>query len=121
MILDIFDILFSCLYQVNISVSDSNDNPPVFRPASYATSVPEDAPIHSLILTVSAHDADAGQNGQIAYAFTARTQEKMGEVFSIDASTGEIYLTQELDFETENSYQLVVVASDSHNEGNIFS
>ena len=44
--------------QVIVDVTDTNDNPPIFSPASYAAEIEENMKIGSSILTVTATDAD---------------------------------------------------------------
>ena len=44
--------------QVIVNVTDTNDNPPIFSPGSYAAEIEENMKIGSSILTVTATDAD---------------------------------------------------------------
>ncbi|GIY65600.1 fat-like cadherin-related tumor suppressor homolog [Caerostris extrusa] len=53
--------------EVIVTVTDTNDITPTFYPSSYEVSVPEDKPLHSSILQISAHDPDLGINGEIYY------------------------------------------------------
>ncbi len=46
--------------KINIIVLDANDNAPVFSQSVYTALVPENAPMGSLILKISATDADQG-------------------------------------------------------------
>lgn len=46
---------------VRVSVSDVNDNQPVFAQSVYEVSVDEDQDVGSTILTVSANDEDEGK------------------------------------------------------------
>ncbi|XP_069628836.1 protocadherin gamma-B5-like isoform X10 [Haliaeetus albicilla] len=55
--------------QLCINVTDANDNPPVFAQDRYRASLREDAPPRSMVLNVSASDADAGTNARITYGF----------------------------------------------------
>ncbi|XP_054890410.1 protocadherin gamma-B5-like [Poeciliopsis prolifica] len=52
---------------IHVTVLDANDNAPVFTQAVYKASVPENAPPETLVITVSATDADEGVNGDILY------------------------------------------------------
>jgi|SRR6218665_1142967 len=50
---------------VTVRVLDSNDNDPVFLQDSYEVFIVENMPLNSVILRVSAADADIGANGQV--------------------------------------------------------
>ncbi|XP_070544624.1 protocadherin Fat 4-like isoform X2 [Ptychodera flava] len=78
-----------------ITVTDINDNEPVFSEDSYSFSVNESATIDSSVGRVSASDIDDGVKGQIvSYDIT-----DSDGVFYINNSTGEIFLARELDYE----------------------
>ena len=97
---------------INVTVTDSNDNPPVFKNASYVINVREDFHINETLVTVTATDSDLGLNGRVLYSFNSRTQRKYGSMFSIKPHTGDIVLRRVFDYHTESSYHLVVGASD---------
>ncbi|KAM6999944.1 LOW QUALITY PROTEIN: uncharacterized protein LKV04_004893 [Tautogolabrus adspersus] len=96
---------------IHVTVLDANDNVPVFSPAVYKASLPENSPLGTVVLTVSATDADEGLNGDVTYDF-GHISEDMKSIFSIDHKTGEIQLTATIDFETASSYELRVTAKD---------
>ncbi|NXI22211.1 PCDGD protein, partial [Sterrhoptilus dennistouni] len=54
--------------RIRVTVLDANDNAPVFSQAEYTVRVPEDVPVGSVLVTVTATDADVGLNGQIKYS-----------------------------------------------------
>ncbi|NXM47596.1 PCDGF protein, partial [Gymnorhina tibicen] len=54
--------------RIRVTVVDANDNAPVFSQAEYTVRVPEDVPVGSTLVTVTATDADEGQNGQVKYS-----------------------------------------------------
>ena len=85
--------------KVNITITDQNDNPPVFSEMEYNVTVQENSPVNSSILVVTASDADSGDNGQVSYKFSSRTSSKILEVFTINDTTGEITLLSILDYE----------------------
>ena len=58
----------STLVTVLVTVSDVNDNPPIFSQASYTTSIFDNAPIGSSVAMVAATDGDVGTNAQIWYS-----------------------------------------------------
>ncbi|XP_052628187.1 LOW QUALITY PROTEIN: uncharacterized protein LOC128134493 [Harpia harpyja] len=97
--------------QLCINVTDANDNPPVFAHDSYRASLREDAPPGSVVLNVSASDADAGTNARITYGF-GETPAKVLQKFVVDAESGTITLQEALDFEDTRGYTLLVEARD---------
>ena len=96
---------------VKITVTDYNDNEPVFSDYSLNTVkyIPEDRPPGTFVFPVSATDADRGNNAQISYTIT---DGNVGRAFNIDGATGKIYVASELDFEQRSTYELTIVASD---------
>ncbi|NWI55638.1 PCDGE protein, partial [Calyptomena viridis] len=54
--------------QLRVTVLDANDNAPVFSEAEYTVHVPEDVPVGSVLITVTATDADEGQYGHVKYS-----------------------------------------------------
>ncbi|XP_026135743.1 protocadherin gamma-A11-like isoform X14 [Carassius auratus] len=96
---------------IHVTVLDANDNAPVFSQAVYKVSLPENAPLDTVVVTVSATDADEGQNGEVTYEFGHVSESDM-MVFSIDSGSGKITLTGALDFENESSFELPIQATD---------
>ncbi|XP_070769965.1 uncharacterized protein [Enoplosus armatus] len=96
---------------IHVTVLDANDNAPVFSQTVYKASLPENSPLDTVVVTVSATDADDGVNGEVTYDFghVSETDEKL---FSIDAKTGEIRVIGTMDFEKKNSFELRVMAKD---------
>ncbi|NXC10583.1 PCDGE protein, partial [Orthonyx spaldingii] len=97
--------------QLWINVTDANDNPPVFAQDRYRVSLREDAPPGSIVMNVSASDADAGSNARITYGF-GKMPAKVLQKFVVDAESGTISLQEELDFEDTRGYTLLVEARD---------
>uniref|UniRef100_A0A8D0QTT7 Protocadherin Fat 4 n=1 Tax=Sus scrofa TaxID=9823 RepID=A0A8D0QTT7_PIG len=93
--------------QVNVTVQDINDNPPVFGSSHYQAGVPEDATVGSSVLQVAAADADEGTNADIRY----RLQDE-GTPFQMDPETGLITVREPLDYEARRQYSLTVQAMD---------
>ncbi|XP_062250201.1 protocadherin beta-15-like [Platichthys flesus] len=96
---------------IHITVLDANDNAPVFNQALYEASVPENAQLDTVVIAVSATDADAGANGDITYSFD-HVSEDHATLFSLDQKTGEIRVTGSIDYETETSIELRIRAKD---------
>ncbi|KAM9769368.1 protocadherin-23 [Menidia menidia] len=98
--------------QVSVRVLDENDNPPVFNQTEYHASVREDAPVPSVVCQVQASDRDLGDNGRITYEINRR-QSDPNAVFSINETTGMVYLNKPLDFETQAFHELIISARDN--------
>ncbi|KAI4501460.1 hypothetical protein M0802_003337 [Mischocyttarus mexicanus] len=96
---------------VNVTVQDVNDNPPIFNQTRYSASVPENATVGTPVLAVNATDADAGENGRIEYSINRRQSDR-GEMFRIDPESGMVYVNKALDFESKDRHELVIVARD---------
>ncbi|XP_066573621.1 protocadherin beta-15-like [Amia ocellicauda] len=94
-----------------INVLDANDNAPVFSQAVYKASVLENSPKGTLVITVSATDADKGTNGQITYYMNHIT-DRNGNLFTVNPDSGEIKVSGLVDFEKDKHYQLNIVAKD---------
>ncbi|XDA76990.1 hypothetical protein R6Z07F_007134 [Ovis aries] len=96
---------------VYIEVVDINDNAPEFEQPFYRVKIPEDSPKGFLVVKVSATDVDIGVNGEISYSLS-QASEDVSKTFEINAMTGEIRLKKQLDFETTQSYEVSIEASD---------
>ncbi|XP_069027772.1 protocadherin gamma-A4-like isoform X28 [Embiotoca jacksoni] len=96
---------------IHVTVLDANDNAPVFSQAVYKASVPENSPPDTIVIIVSATDADEGVNGQVTYDF-GHVSDNDINVFSIDPKTGEIKVTGVIDFEESSSFEMKVEAKD---------
>ncbi|XP_003829186.2 protocadherin beta-15 [Pan paniscus] len=97
--------------QILILVLDANDNAPEFAQALYEVQVPENSPVGSLVVKVSARDLDTGTNGEISYSLYYSSEE-INKPFELSSLSGEIRLIKKLDFETMSSYDLDIEASD---------
>ncbi|XP_043983715.1 protocadherin gamma-C5-like [Gambusia affinis] len=98
--------------QITVNVLDINDNIPAFEKTLYKVSVAENAAEGALIVQTKATDSDENQNGEIEYSFGAHTSESVLSVFSIDPTSGKIFLKGKLDFETDANFELDVSAKD---------
>ncbi|XP_059681587.1 protocadherin gamma-A2-like [Gavia stellata] len=97
--------------RIRVAVLDANDNAPVFRQAEYTVRVPEDVPVGSALVTVTAADADEGLNGDVKYSLK-HVSDMASEILQLDSATGAITLVRSLDFEEGDSYELEVQAED---------
>ncbi|XP_060800580.1 fat-like cadherin-related tumor suppressor homolog isoform X2 [Amyelois transitella] len=99
----------SDLASVNITITDSNDNAPVFSQASYEARVREDAILGTKVLQVIADDSDSGANGRVTYSIFRGDPDGH---FSVDADTGYVSVASPLDRETVPLYSLELRARD---------
>ncbi|XP_074912530.1 protocadherin gamma-A2-like [Buteo buteo] len=97
--------------RIRVAVLDANDNAPVFSQAEYTLRVPEDVPVGSTLVTVTATDADEGIYGRVKYSFH-KIPESSSELFYLDSETGQISLKEDLDFEEISSHELEVQGED---------
>uniref|UniRef100_A0A4W6BX21 Cadherin domain-containing protein n=1 Tax=Lates calcarifer TaxID=8187 RepID=A0A4W6BX21_LATCA len=98
----------SCM--LSISILDENDNSPSFPKSSLSVDVLENMRIGELVASVTATDADSGQNADITYSITATNNHG---TFSISPNTGSIFLVKKLDYETQSFYKLNITAKDN--------
>nr|XP_015832207.2 protocadherin gamma-A12-like [Nothobranchius furzeri] len=96
---------------IHVKVLDANDNVPVFTQNIYKASLPENAALDTLIITVSANDADSGQYGEVTYGFNRLSGQK-SNMFSLHPKTGEVRVVGAIDFEKESLHEMQISAKD---------
>ncbi|XP_066556278.1 protocadherin Fat 4 [Amia ocellicauda] len=102
---------YSSYIKIHISISDVNDNAPVFTRSSYRCEVFENMPA-SLVCQVLAVDLDRGFNGEVQYSILTGDTEN---TFTVDADTGVIRTRKSIDREKTWVYNLTVQARDKGN------
>ncbi|XP_060936154.1 protocadherin beta-15-like [Limanda limanda] len=98
---------------IHVTVLDANDNAPVFERAVYKASLLENAAVDTVVVAVSASDADEGINGEVTYEFS-RISERAKKVFSLNSKSGEIKVIGPLDFESNSKYEMRIDAKDGY-------
>ncbi|XP_046509161.1 cadherin-23 isoform X5 [Equus quagga] len=93
---------------VYLEIVDINDNNPIFDQPSYQEAVFEDVPVGTVILTVTATDADSGNFALVEYSLG----DGEGK-FAINPVTGDIYVLSSLDREKKDHYILTALAKDN--------
>uniref|UniRef100_UPI0014452F3F protocadherin gamma-A11-like n=1 Tax=Epinephelus lanceolatus TaxID=310571 RepID=UPI0014452F3F len=96
---------------IHVTVLDANDNAPVFSQAVYKASLPENSPVGTVVVTVSATDADEGVNGDVTYDFGHVTDD-VRTIFSIDRKVGDIRVIGSVDYEATTSFEIRLKAKD---------
>uniref|UniRef100_A0A4W3IGZ8 Protocadherin-16 n=1 Tax=Callorhinchus milii TaxID=7868 RepID=A0A4W3IGZ8_CALMI len=98
---------------VYITVTDINDNPPLFSypesESEITVKVLEAQPEGTFLTTLFAKDPDAGENGTVIYSIS----EDISNSFKIDAQTGELRTSKVLMYSQVSHYKITVVASDA--------
>ncbi|NXX50826.1 CELR3 protein, partial [Tricholaema leucomelas] len=102
----------SAVLNLTVIVDDVNDNPPAFSSSRYEVSVPEDEVLGRALLTVFATDLDAGANALVKYRIVSQQPPTSSPVFLINLTTGQLSLSQQLDYETIKQFEVEVEASD---------
>ncbi|XP_062349942.1 protocadherin-18 isoform X2 [Cinclus cinclus] len=97
---------------LKISISDSNDNSPVFEQQSYIIQLLENSPIGTLLIDLNATDPDEGANGKVVYSFSSHVSAKIIETFRIDPEKGHLTLLKQVDYEVTKSYEIDAQAQD---------
>ncbi|XP_009333566.1 PREDICTED: protocadherin gamma-B2-like, partial [Pygoscelis adeliae] len=97
---------------IQIIVLDGNDNAPEFTQPVYKVTVREDVAVGSRVLQVTATDRDEGPNAEVKYSFF-KIPEKFDKTFKLDPGSGEIEITEKLNFEEQEFYELDVQARDA--------
>ncbi|KAM9740528.1 uncharacterized protein ACNS7B_011947 [Menidia menidia] len=96
---------------IDITVLDANDNPPVFNQSIYKAIVAENAPIGTYITTVNASDIDIGSHGLVTYSFS-NVKGKSSDKFEINSLSGTITVIGNIDYEKDKKYEIRVIAKD---------
>ena len=101
--------------KVIITVSDINDNSPIFKKPEYTKTISENVGPGSTLIRVTATDADEGTNSKLSYRIYNDFANPAISKFDIKRETGDIILKQKLDYENplERSVRITVEASDA--------
>ncbi|KPI92843.1 Cadherin-related tumor suppressor [Papilio xuthus] len=91
--------------QVNVTILDVNDNPPIFDQSDFSVSLNESVPPGTVVLKVTATDSDLGDNSKITYEVTDTEKQ-----FAVDPESGVITTLKK---EERDYYSLTIVATDN--------
>ncbi|TRY65925.1 hypothetical protein DNTS_012336, partial [Danionella cerebrum] len=105
---------FSTVRQLAIRISDVNDHAPVFSKAVYEASLTENNAPGAYITTVTAQDADLGQNREITYKLvdTFIAGSPVSKLVSLHPATGVLYALRTFNYEVLKQLQLNIQAID---------
>ncbi|KAK1885119.1 Cadherin-18, partial [Dissostichus eleginoides] len=100
---------------INITLTDVNDNPPMFPQKNYQLYVPESAQVGKPVGKIKATDEDLGINGDIKYSII---NSEGANTFSIsterDTREGIISLKKPLNYERKKTYTLHIEGTNTH-------
>ncbi|XP_069026661.1 protocadherin alpha-7-like isoform X20 [Embiotoca jacksoni] len=99
---------------IQVDVLDVNDNSPLFNESPYTFYVPENNKAGLSIFSVSATDADGGENAAVTYSLDRKSPgPTITSFLNINEANGTILALKSFDFETLKTFQFQVVAKDS--------
>ena len=95
---------------VSVAVTDVNDNSPVCNPNLQTVSVAENTALSTNLATLTCVDADSGLNDDLTFSISSVTPT--ANIFEV-TTTGLVNLINtQLNFESENSYKILIEVSD---------
>lgn len=97
---------------IPITVLDVNDNAPKFEKSLASFRVTENALNGTAIFRANATDADAGDNAKVTYSLVTDTND-----FSVDKASGILTVSNNLDRERQELYELRIKATDGGGKG----
>ncbi|XP_014783554.1 protocadherin beta-15 isoform X1 [Octopus bimaculoides] len=97
---------------VQIFVTDVNDNSPVFNQDIYNVSIKSSHRKNIPVVVVSAKDLDAGKNGRILYTFSSKSSDTSNIPFELNKLTGELFLHENFTPVKKQTYKLFIEAKD---------
>ncbi|XP_067851878.1 protocadherin-10-like [Heptranchias perlo] len=100
---------------ISVSVTDTNDNAPMFTQSSYNVYLMENNSPGTSIFAVTALDADSDQNGEVSYSTLNNLQleEPTSAYVTINSKNGNIYALRSFDYEQLKQFQIKVYAQDA--------
>ncbi|XP_075902614.1 protocadherin gamma-C5-like [Nelusetta ayraudi] len=99
---------------IPVSITDVNDNPPVFSQRSYNVYLKENGVPGSILYSVSASDVDFGENAKISYSILdSKVQDvSVSSYVYINSDNGSIYSMHSFDYEKLKVFEIQVQAKD---------
>ncbi|XP_040904775.1 protocadherin gamma-C5-like [Toxotes jaculatrix] len=99
---------------IPVSITDVNDNPPLFTQPSYNVYLKENGVPGSILYSVSASDLDFAENAKISYSILdSKVQDvSVSSYVYINSDNGSIYSMHSFDYEKLKVFQIQVQAKD---------
>ncbi|XP_040200855.1 protocadherin gamma-B4-like isoform X32 [Rana temporaria] len=121
----VYDITVSCVDNgspplssnktIPLTVSDVNDNSPIFEKNTYVVYILENNQPGTSVHHVHAIDLDCDENGKVSYSILSSNIEEIpvSSYVSMNSMTGVIYAQRSFDFEQLREFHFHVMAKDS--------
>ncbi|KAL4608893.1 protocadherin-9-like [Arapaima gigas] len=97
---------------LQVTVTDVNDNQPIFKESQIEVHIPENSPVGTSVVQLQATDADIGPNADIRYVYGSQVSLATKTLFSLNSTTGLITVQRPLDREESAIHKMAVLASD---------
>jgi hypothetical protein len=108
--------------KLTLTVLDVNDHNPRFSQSVYTVNISHSTPIGTILIKLTAYDADSDENARIYYSLLSIDGYKFeshenNNLFQLNSYTGELSLTSTLNhLDSKNIFKLIIGASDgTHN------
>ncbi|XP_077122281.1 protocadherin gamma-B1-like isoform X10 [Ranitomeya variabilis] len=100
---------------LHLSVSDINDNAPMFEKLGYTAYVTENNSPGASILNLKARDLDSDDNAKITYSILTRNDEEdpLSSYISMNPVTGVVYAQRSYDYEKHKEFDIQIIARDN--------
>lgn len=108
--IDCYKHFLSCnlsLPKVLIRVIDTNNHRPEFSQPAYVVNIPEDKPVGTEVMQISAVDRD--EKNKLTFTLLSSTDPFSLRKFRLDPGTGILYTAERLDHETIHRHILTVM------------
>ncbi|XP_014776984.1 protocadherin-18 [Octopus bimaculoides] len=99
--------------QVQITVTDVNDNAPVFTQNINNVSIKSTHPKDSPVVILSANDPDLDENAKIKFQYSSETSDAARRNFKLNSQTGEIFMVKNVSSGQKVMHKLLVEAQDN--------
>lgn len=86
---------------------DTNNHRPQFSKSKYEVNVPEDTPLETEVLRITATDQD--EKNKLTFTLLSSTDPFSLRKFRLDPGTGVLYTAERLDHETMHQHTLTVM------------
>ena len=102
----------SAAQSVTLDINDLDDAAPTITSGDTATSIEENTGAGQVVYTVAADDSfDVSDGAALAFGITGTD----ADAFEINSETGEVTLIEDADYDSQNTYNFIVTASDGVN------